>query len=50
MESHGEPGKIHLSDSVAKALGGKFPLVDRGTIEVKGTGAMRTYFLGDLAS
>jgi class 3 adenylate cyclase len=49
MESHGEPGKIHLSDSVAKALNGKFPLVDRGTIDVKGTGAMRTYFLGDPA-
>jgi class 3 adenylate cyclase len=49
MESHGEPGQIHVSESVAKALGGSFALVDRGRIDVKGGGAMRTYFLGEPA-
>jgi adenylate cyclase len=47
MESHGEPGKVHVSDSVAKALVGKFSFAERGLIDVKGTGAMRTFFLGD---
>jgi class 3 adenylate cyclase len=49
MESHGEPGKVHISDSVASALKGKFALIDRGAIDVKGTGTMRTYFLGEPA-
>jgi class 3 adenylate cyclase len=49
MESHGEPGKVHISDSVASALKGKFALIDRGAIDVKGTGTMRTYFLGESA-
>ncbi|HVT56566.1 MAG TPA: adenylate/guanylate cyclase domain-containing protein, partial [Xanthobacteraceae bacterium] len=49
MESHGEPGKVHISDGVASALKGKFALIDRGTIDVKGTGLMRTYFLGEPA-
>jgi class 3 adenylate cyclase len=45
MESHGEPGKVHISENVAKALAGKFALVERGVIDVKGTAGMRTYFL-----
>lgn len=47
MESLGEPGKVHVSEAVAQALDGRFSFVDRGLIEVKGTGAMRTFFLGD---
>jgi class 3 adenylate cyclase len=47
MESHGEPGKVHVSESLAKALDGKFALNERGQIEVKGAGAMRTFFLGE---
>jgi class 3 adenylate cyclase len=46
MESHGEPGKVHISESVAKALAGRFSLVERGLIDVKGTAGMQTYFLG----
>ncbi len=46
MESHGEPGQIHLSQAVADALTDRFELRDRGSIEVKGAGSMRTYFLG----
>jgi class 3 adenylate cyclase len=45
MESLGEPGKIHVSEAVAQTLAGRFSFVDRGLIDVKGAGAMRTFFL-----
>jgi adenylate cyclase len=47
MESHGEPGRIHVSEPVAKALAGRFALIERGPIEIKGAGTMRTYFVGE---
>ncbi len=46
MESHGRAGKIHLTQSVARRLDGRFALEDRGEIEIKGSGRMRTFFLG----
>ncbi|XP_041120476.1 guanylate cyclase soluble subunit beta-2-like [Polyodon spathula] len=46
MESHGLPDKIHLSPSAYGALKDKgFECIDRGEIEVKGKGKMRTYIL-----
>ncbi|KAL7842729.1 hypothetical protein SRHO_G00244180 [Serrasalmus rhombeus] len=46
MESHGLPDQIHLSPTVYHALREKgFQLEERGEIEVKGKGRMRTYFL-----
>ncbi|XP_066513238.1 guanylate cyclase soluble subunit beta-2-like isoform X1 [Hoplias malabaricus] len=46
MESHGLPDKIHLSPTVYHALQEKgFQMEERGEIEVKGKGRMRTYFL-----
>ena len=45
MESLGEPGKVHVSEAVAQALAGRFAFTERGLIEVKGAGAMRTFFL-----
>jgi class 3 adenylate cyclase/tetratricopeptide (TPR) repeat protein len=53
MESHGEAGKIHVSEEVFTALTAKhetkpnrtFTFEERGKIEVKGKGLMRTYFL-----
>ncbi|XP_030071513.1 guanylate cyclase soluble subunit beta-2-like [Microcaecilia unicolor] len=46
MESHGVPNKIHLSPTACKCLKDKnFEVVERGEIEVKGKGKMRTYFL-----
>jgi class 3 adenylate cyclase len=47
MESLGEPGRVHVSEAVAKALDGRFSFADRGLIDVKGAGAMRTFFLSD---
>jgi class 3 adenylate cyclase len=45
MESHGEVGRIHLSEITAHLLQEKFVIEPRGTIDVKGKGAMNTYFL-----
>ncbi|XP_073439441.1 guanylate cyclase soluble subunit beta-2-like [Dendrobates tinctorius] len=46
MESHGVPDKIHLSPTSFNALKLQdFEIVERGVIEVKGKGKMRTYFL-----
>ncbi|MFY7997353.1 MAG: adenylate/guanylate cyclase domain-containing protein [Candidatus Kapaibacteriota bacterium] len=65
MESHGEPGKIHVSEEVYRALGGHssldaghssndnanapttsgFLFEERGEMEIKGKGLMRTWFL-----
>ncbi len=46
MESHGEAGKIHCSEEVFQQLRHVFTFEERGIIEVKGKGAMKTYFLG----
>ncbi len=45
MESHGMPGKIHISKVTAGRLGGNFILSPRGVIEIKGAGQMETFFL-----
>jgi hypothetical protein len=45
MESHGVPGRVQVSQAVASALGGEYRFEDRGTIDIKGLGAMHTYFL-----
>lgn len=46
MESHGEPGRIHLGAAAAALLaGGELRLEPRGEIEVKGKGRMRTSWL-----
>ena len=47
MESHGLPGKIQISDSMADVLRNEFTLVSRGKIEVKGKGLMATHWLTD---
>src|SRR3989442_14751876 len=48
MESHGEPGRIQVSEATRLLLGSGFRLVERGTIAVKGKGDMRTSFLEKL--
>ena len=45
MESHAEPGSIQISAATAALLGDAFVLVDRGPIDVKGIGPVRTAFL-----
>jgi adenylate cyclase len=45
MESSGQPGRVHLSEQTAEQLRGRFLLEDRGFVECKGLGAVKTYFL-----
>jgi adenylate cyclase len=45
MESHGSPDRIHVTESFARAVADKWQFEERGQIEVKGHGAMRTFFL-----
>jgi adenylate cyclase len=45
MESHSVPGRIHLSDATYELIRDEFSCEPRGTIEVKGKGPMRTWFL-----
>ncbi len=45
LESHGVPGRIHISSSTRGLLGDHFQFEDRGEIELKGKGLTRTYFL-----
>jgi adenylate cyclase len=45
MESHGIPGTIQATERARDRLASAFEFEDRGTIEVKGKGSMRTYLL-----
>lgn len=45
LESHGEPGKIQVSEAVFQILHNTFLVEERGIIEIKGKGTMKTWFL-----
>jgi class 3 adenylate cyclase len=52
MESHGEPGKIHVTEEFMRATSLSSPtstlslsFIDRGKLDIKGKGIMNTYFL-----
>lgn len=45
MESHGLPGKIQISASTLALLSEEYIVAERGLIEVKGKGTMKTYWL-----
>jgi adenylate cyclase len=45
MESHGEAGKIQVSQTTYELLKNEFIMEQRGTIDVKGKGPMNTWFL-----
>jgi class 3 adenylate cyclase len=45
MESHGLPGKVHVSAATRAKLGDDFELEARGTIDIKGKGLMETFVL-----
>jgi class 3 adenylate cyclase len=45
MESHGAPGEIQVTESTYRLLRERFAFEDRGLIDVKGKGPMRTWFL-----
>jgi class 3 adenylate cyclase len=45
MESHGLPGQIQVTDATYELLKDKYVFEQRGLIEVKGKGKMRTFLL-----
>lgn len=45
MESHGMPGRVHVTERVACAAHHQFEFEPRGSIDVKGKGPMHTHFL-----
>jgi class 3 adenylate cyclase len=45
MESHGEPGRVHVSEATHALLSNDFKCEARGEIEIKGCGKMRTWFV-----
>lgn len=47
MESHGLSGRIQVSETTYQLLKHRFAFEDRGLIDVKGRGQMRTYLLAD---
>lgn len=45
MESHGIPGRVHVSNTTYEILRDQYQFEERGDIAVKGKGTMHTYFL-----
>jgi class 3 adenylate cyclase len=45
MESHSEPGRIHVTEAVFERLCDDYRFEARGVIDIKGKGLMPTYFL-----
>lgn len=45
MESHGSPGRLHVSDDVRQALDGNYLFEERGVIDIKNRGQMKTWFI-----
>jgi class 3 adenylate cyclase len=45
MESHGEPSRIHATAAVVDRIGHLYRFEERGEIDVKGKGTMKTWFL-----
>ncbi|MFP3915063.1 MAG: adenylate/guanylate cyclase domain-containing protein [Actinomycetota bacterium] len=45
MESHGEPGRIQISEATYRLIRDEFECVPRGTIPVKGKGELPTWYL-----
>jgi class 3 adenylate cyclase len=47
MESHGEVGKIQVSEETYRCLGDACLFAKRGKVQIKGKGELTTYFLLD---
>lgn len=45
MESHGTPGRVHVTQATRQRLEDEYEFEERGSIEVKGKGPMQTHFL-----
>ncbi|MBE7440212.1 MAG: adenylate/guanylate cyclase domain-containing protein [Spirochaetales bacterium] len=47
LESHGVPGRIHLSPATAKKISSLYRLESRGTVSIKGKGDLETFLLAN---
>jgi adenylate cyclase len=45
MESHGVAGRVQISEATRARLGEPFLFEERGAVDVKGMGELRTWFL-----
>ena len=45
MESHGVPGRVHMTERFRDRLSDRYGWQERGLVEVKGKGRLRTYLL-----
>lgn len=45
MESHGAPGRIQVTAAAREALKGDYTFEPRGTVEIKGIGELKTWWL-----
>jgi len=45
MESHGEPGRVQISEATFELVKDEFECEPRGDIDIKGKGLMRTWFV-----
>jgi class 3 adenylate cyclase len=45
LESHGLPGRIHVSPQTSRLLEGRYDLEARGRVNLRGIGKVRTSFL-----
>lgn len=50
MESHGEPGRIHVSAATHALIQQSFSCEPRGSIDIKGKGQMQTWFVESATS
>lgn len=48
MESHGEPGQIQISEATYELVKDEFECAPQGEVEVKGKGAMKTWFVAGI--
>jgi class 3 adenylate cyclase len=48
LESHGVPGRIHVSEAIWQALNDRFAFEPRGVIDVKSIGRVKTWLLTGL--
>lgn len=45
MESHGVPGRVHVSDAFRRRVADEFVFAPRGELDIKGCGRIETHFL-----